>query len=65
MTKEITMMFLAALMDQIEKGQILLESIETLQNDQAGHLSLHWIKPETPEEESPANDDSVPARWLT
>lgn len=51
MTKETTMMLLAALLDQIEKGEIFVEGVESLANDQAGHITIHWLTKETKEKE--------------
>lgn len=56
MTKEITMILLAALMDKIERGEILVEGYESTANDEAGHVTFHWLKlprPATANAEAP------------
>lgn len=49
MTKEITMLLLAALLDKIERGEIQVESYESTANDEAGHVAFHWLKLPRPE----------------
>lgn len=43
------MIFLAALTEQVESGQIIIESLETTQNDEAGHVTVHWLRLPRPE----------------
>lgn len=54
MTKELVLLTLAALTDQIERDEILIESVESTMNDEAGHITLHWLKLPRPE----SNKDS-------
>lgn len=55
MTKEITMLLLAALMDKIERGEIRVESYESIANDAAGHVTFNWLKLPTKDDQHPAD----------
>lgn len=60
MTKEITILLLAALMDKIERGEIRIESYESTANDEAGNVAFHWLnlpRPATVDEDASADTD--------
>lgn len=58
MTKEIALLLLAALLDQVEKDRILVEGYEAVSNDEAGHVTVHWLKLPRPARKKPLDPPS-------